>query len=442
MSSKFLVNAVNSIAITDVIGLQDELNVLQEEISSGGGGGVSFAITSDVETNGMVFRNNNDLNQIQDIDDFKLVEVLGTKLLSVPDIILPSRLFLSVGDSINANKTKLTQVSYDGTDPLKPITTITGELNVNKIQNTTGTAEIQLDTEGKIDIKSDDDTDITAGEFIRLITYGDKKWMFNKDRLIFNIGTNQQGGISFDDPLIDAPMRLFASNDIELNTPIKTTFTGTGGLGTAIEVYPNDQRICFKKAGTPNAVDADIYLSSLDNKLDIVGHDGIDFSAVNTGANINVYIPSGGQFLTNNNPTQPTSVMTLSAVETAIQNAQYPKVTKYRVPKLSAIDVFEDDDILLRWGGSGSNTLRLTTKTAGTFNTNCVRSGTTAVQERIITAPGGDTNLNQSFAFGGGDVMTCHIQPDTPNKPSYRVTLHYTETNLVTGDIVWIVEVF
>jgi hypothetical protein len=441
MSSKFLNNAVNPIAITDVIGLQDELDEIQEEIASGGGG-VNFAITSDNVANGMVFRNNNDLDQIQDTDNFKLVEVLGTKLLSVPDIILPSRLFLSVGDSINANKTKLTQVSYDGTDPSKLKTIIGGELHVNKIQNTTGTAEVVLDTEGKIDIKSDDDTDITAGEFIRLITYGDKKWMFNKDRLIFNIGTNQQGGISFDDPLIDAPMRLFASNDIELNTPIKTTFTGTGGLGTAIEVYPNDQRILFKKAGTPNAIDAEIFLSIVDNTLDIVGHDGINFSALNTGSNINVYIPSGGQFLTNNNPTQPTSVMTKSAVETAIQNGQYPKVIKYRVPKLSATDVFEDDDIILRWGGSGSNSLRLTTKTAGTFNSNCVRSGTTAVQERIITSTGGSTTLNSAFAFGGGDVMTCHIQPDTPNKPSYRVTLHYTETNLVTGDIIWIVEVF
>ena len=56
MSSKFLMNAVNPIAITDVIGLQDELNEIQEEIASGGGG-ISYAAGSVAQTNGIVFRN-------------------------------------------------------------------------------------------------------------------------------------------------------------------------------------------------------------------------------------------------------------------------------------------------------------------------------------------------------------------------------------------------
>jgi hypothetical protein len=161
MSSKFLNNAVNPIAITDVIGLQDELDEIQEEIASGGGG-VNFAITSDGVTNGMVFRNNNDLNQIQDTDNFKLVEVLGTKLLSVPDIILPSRLFLSVGDSINENKTKLTQVSYDGTDPQRPITSIQGELDVDKIKNIDHTAEIEFEDTGKFILTCDDSITLSS----------------------------------------------------------------------------------------------------------------------------------------------------------------------------------------------------------------------------------------------------------------------------------------
>ena len=128
-----------------------KLNSAGVETEIGGGGaGVNFAITSDVVNNGMIFRNNSDLDQIQDRDNFKLVDVLGTETLSVPDIQLTSaNAVFSVGESIVANTSKLSKVSYN---PLTTITTIDVELDVDKIKNTAGTAEVELETDGKINI--------------------------------------------------------------------------------------------------------------------------------------------------------------------------------------------------------------------------------------------------------------------------------------------------
>ena len=139
-------------------------NNVETEIGGGaGGGGVNFAITSDVVNNGIVFRNNTDINQIQDTDDFKLIEVLGNKLLSVPDIQLPS--VFSVGESIVANTTKLSQISYN---PIGTLTTIGGELVVDIIKNTNvnitaTTGNIAMTTTaGQLLTTSSGDTNIRA----------------------------------------------------------------------------------------------------------------------------------------------------------------------------------------------------------------------------------------------------------------------------------------
>jgi hypothetical protein len=99
------------------------------------------------------------------------------------------------------------------------------------------------------------------------------------------------------------------------------------------------------------------------------------------------------------------------------------------------------------WCGSGSNQLKLKTQTSGTYNSNCSSTGTNVVVKKIITSTAPTTTLNDNFVFGsGGDVMFCYIQTDNRNKPSYRITLHYTEhyieTNRVDGDIIWIIERF
>mgnify|MGYP003629717591 CR=1 FL=1 len=132
-------------------------NNVETEIGGGSGGGVGFAITSDVVNDGIVFRNNTDTNQIQNTNNFKLIDVLGNKVLAVPDIQMPS--VFSVGESIVANTTKLTKVFYDGTTQ---ITKIDGELDVDKIKNTNGTAEVELETDGKISIIGSNITTITG----------------------------------------------------------------------------------------------------------------------------------------------------------------------------------------------------------------------------------------------------------------------------------------
>ena len=83
-------------------------NNVETEIGGGSGGGVGFAITSDVVNDGIVFRNNTDTNQIQNTNNFKLIDVLGNKVLAVPDIQMPS--VFSVGESIVANTTKITKI--------------------------------------------------------------------------------------------------------------------------------------------------------------------------------------------------------------------------------------------------------------------------------------------------------------------------------------------
>jgi hypothetical protein len=160
MSSKFLISASSQVEISDVVGLQDELDEIQEEIASGGGG-ISYDAGSVVQGNGLNFRNGTDTDKIKNAAGFALVNLIGIgDSLLVNDITFPT--INSTETTINDNKRKLTQVTYDDTDPQKPITLIQGELDVNKIKNAPHTAEIEFENTGNLRISCDDDIILNA----------------------------------------------------------------------------------------------------------------------------------------------------------------------------------------------------------------------------------------------------------------------------------------
>jgi hypothetical protein len=414
MSSKFLNNAVNPIAISDVIGLQDELDEIQEEIASGGGGGVNFAITSDGVTNGMVFRNNNDLDQIQDTDNFKLVEVLGTKLLSVPDIILPSRLFLSVGDSINANKTKLTQVNYDGTDPQNPITTIQGELDVNKIKNIGHTAEIEFENTGKLLLQCDDDINITT----------------NNSDIKLN-STNSYIGLG--NTLDTNTIEISALNEVLIRTH-GTGITDDLLLDSGNHIRLSPSRDLLLATGRNTQITSSTGYISL------------------TAANGDITLTANGNVTTTNQPTTDFCIMNKIYTNEAINFAikYFPAVTTFRLPKNPARPaitdpVYQDEVLKLGWDNPNGNDLEVVFKTGSSnYNSYCYMPGTTSLTKKAIASKNTTIDLN-SFSFSGGQMMVANLVPIEAQStaPKYVITLFFTEDTIgIDGDIDFRIEKF
>jgi len=393
MSSKFLIPASSQVEISDVVGLQDELDEIEAQIAGGGGGGVDFSITSDVINNGMVFRNNSDLDKIQDTTDFKLIEVLGNKLLSVPDILLPSRLFLSVGDSINANKTKLTKITYDDTtDPQHPFTKIEGELDVDKIKNTDHTAEIEFEDTGLFSLSCGDaitmkatafdfkdiydtqtstrgvqinidgnlskyeiscpdwnmflsnvyrinGTTPTTPDYIELDNAGIKlKTNNNSSGIIIesNIGVNitgETGGVN-----ITGETGIVMSsnlNNIENKTNNLITFEDLGASNGVMTINPATQEINFKKNnnlyGTIGLNASNDTIISANNKLKL----GTMTGDIEIDATGDIEINATNLLTTQNTPTTDACIMnkisTIETIDTAIRD--FPAVTSERIPK-------------------------------------------------------------------------------------------------------------
>jgi hypothetical protein len=165
MSSKFLISASSQVEISDVVGLQDELDEIEAQIAGGGGGGgISYDAGSVVQGNGLNFRNGGDADKIKNAAGFALINLIGIgDSLLVNDIQFPS--IYSAETTINQNKTDLTKITYDTTDPLKPFTKIEGELDVDKIKNTGHTAEIEFENTGKLLLKCDDEITMKAPKF-------------------------------------------------------------------------------------------------------------------------------------------------------------------------------------------------------------------------------------------------------------------------------------
>ena len=486
MSSKFLVNAVNSIAITDVIGLQDELDVLQEEISSGGGG-VSYAAGSVEQTNGLVFRNGDDVDKIKNAAGFALIDVFGIgNSLSVNDIQLPT--INSVAQTINDNKTKLTQVSYDDTDPQKPITSIGGELDVDKIKNTGHTAEIEFENTGKLLIKCDnsitlsstlnnirnvtnqgidflDTTELTGiainptnsrMDFIKSNIVRGRIDLINNTDLRINANTSdlylQGGSVN----LTGQTQIVMTStlNNIRNITNQGVDFLDTTEL-TGLAINPTNTRMDFIKSnivkGTialinvndllVNAISGDLYLESGTNTT---------ISTINGDVNLS----AGGNVTTSNTPTTDNCVVNKSYLEANTQ----PKPAVYYLGALTDydpatapihtinyIEAGVASFLNIGWNGSSSGgylQVRLSANYPSSWATISIAEGTSTITNKYKYLPSNPTtaisyNIHTNY-MDDGALATCMISPIqtpstppappiAPTRPVIKITIHNLE---------------
>jgi hypothetical protein len=394
MSSKFLISASSQVEISDVVGLQDELDEIQEEIASGGGG-ISYDAGSVVQGNGLNFRNGTDTDKIKNAAGFALVNLIGIgDSLLVNDITFPT--INSTETTINENKTKLTQVTYDDTDPQKPITLIQGELDVNKIKNAPHTAEIEFENTGNLRISCDDD-------------------------IILNATNSHIGlGSSLD------------TNSIELSA-LNEVLIRTHGLGITDDVVlDSGNHVQF----TPSK---DLISASGRNTIITSSNGFISLTANNGGVLINTI------------PTLPNSVVYKSYLEANTQpkpavyylaaNQDYDPATA-PIHTINHIEAGVATFLNIGWNASPSGgylQVRLSAKYPSSWATISIAEGTATITNKYKYLPLNTTTANSydihTNYIDDGALATCLISPIqtpatppiAPTRPVIKITIHNLE---------------
>tara|TARA_R100000951_G_scaffold116338_3_gene127711 strand:- start:272 stop:1594 length:1323 start_codon:yes stop_codon:yes gene_type:complete len=434
MSSKFLTPASSQVEISDVVGLQDELDDIEAQIAGGGGGGdLSFDSGSVVQGNGIVFRNGTDTDKLKNASSFALVNLIGIgDSLSVNNIQLPS--IYNVEQEINANSTKLTQVTYDGATQ---ITKIDGELDVDKIKNTAGTAEVELETNGNINIDADGAIITTTPQTLQ--QYGGNIGLLSTTSILLSATTTNT--IASNGKLI-----LQSVNDnIENKTNNLITFEDLGASNGVMEINPATQTINFKKN---NSLYGLVGLNSVTNDLMITASNALKLTTLYGDITLN----SGGLLTTTNAPTTDSCIMnriyTREEINFAIKDL--PVVTTFRLPKnpqrpVLTDPVYEDEVLKLGWDNPTGNDLEVAFKTGSDdYNSYCYKPGTSSSIRRTITSKNTKVDLN-NFAFTGGEIMIADLVTIGSQVfgPRYLITLFWTEDSLgIDGDIVFRIEKF
>jgi len=114
----------------------------------GGGGGLDYTAGSTIVENGLIFTDGISDTDVKNVAGFRLDTINNT--LVVNDIETANQLSVD---------TTLTNINYF---PLTNITRIDGELDVDKIKNTTHTAEIEFEDTGALTLRCDDNINITS----------------------------------------------------------------------------------------------------------------------------------------------------------------------------------------------------------------------------------------------------------------------------------------
>jgi hypothetical protein len=155
-----------------------------ETAIGGGGGGLDYTQGSTIVENGLIFTDGVSNTDVKNVAGFRLDTINNT--LVVNDIETANQLSVD---------TTLTNISYN---PSNQITSIEGELDVDKIKNTAHTAEIEFENTGLLNLVCDDAINITSnannlnlnGSLINALT--DIKMGSNE------IKGNSSGKIAFD----------------------------------------------------------------------------------------------------------------------------------------------------------------------------------------------------------------------------------------------------
>lgn len=273
MASKFLMSAVQPIEITDVIGLQDELSELQEEIAGGGGnktietftqqigttpagfgeyklyakndgfyergtgaevklagggggGGIEYLGSSVAVNEGLVFASGLSRDAVQNKTGFRL-DSTNDKLV-IPD--------LETDDHFSINST-LTGIDYN---EATSTTEIAGKLSIsagtgNAVSMTAGGNIEMTTTTGVINTVSEGITNIRAlnGDAMLSSNNGDLELQSNNA----NVNIASGGAIN-----------MATSGDINLSQSILNIKSSTNALNSVI-VYPEGKSIRFLSGG-------------------------------------------------------------------------------------------------------------------------------------------------------------------------------------------------
>ena len=456
MSSKFLTNAVQPIEITDVIGLQEELTELEEEIAGGGGnktvetftqqigstpagfgeyklyakndgfyergtgaevklaggsGGTSIAYSGGTPaiSDGMVFSTGISRDFIQNDTGFRL-DTTNNKLV-VPD--------LETDDHFSINST-LTGIDYN---EATSTTEIAGKLSIsagtgNAVSMTAGGNIEMTTTVGQLQTTSAGDTNIRAinGDAYFSSAAGDTAIQSDAAAVGITGGT----GVN-----INA-----TSGDINLTQALLNVKSATNALNSII-VYPEGKSIRFLSGGVQQGT----------IKLNATYSSYLELSGA-------------GSLITQNVPNDDYSITNKTYVDTQIAAAvaNLPVTTKVRIPKatdrnpaVGGNPLYTDDKIRLGWDNPSGNDLQIQLVTGtGAYCSTCFKSGSTSSNDIALPAVNTTYELN-TFAFAGGETMFAYLSPvaSASTEPTYRITIHYTENSVGTdGDLVWIIERF
>jgi len=125
-----------------------------------------------------------------------------------------------------------------------------------------------------------------------------------------------------------------------------------------------------------------------------------------------------------------------------------PTITRVRIPKTPDIPptpgnaLYEDEYIRLGWDQATANDLEIQRTTASSeFTATCYKVATTNIAVTSVVNANTTYTLN-NFTFAGGEIMKCRLSPFQDNtKPTYEISIHYTESSFGTDDdLDWIIK--